>query len=229
MDDKPVYESDKPQNTMTGEVEWSHLFEKDFKYNDDGDWSLGLKMSGAGQDQILAIIRESAGVRSQSERSTDFAKPPFIDNEDGSKTFKYKQSSIIRPKGKPESHTKIDVYDAKMNPWPRDINIGNGSKVKIRYKARSWNVQQQGGIGVTLSLYAVQVIDHVPYVPSHGFEEEEGIDMGMGSQASQGAPQVDKGLVGTMHVDIPIDDAPAPTDKPYETHTGGPVSDGVPF
>lgn len=216
MEDKVNYESDKPQNTMTGEVEWSHLFRPDYAYNKDGDWSLGLKTGTSEGEPILAIIRESAGLRSGAERCQDFAKPPIIENEDGSKTFKFKQSAIIRMEGKEPSHTKITVLDAKMNPWPEAVNIGKGSKVKVRYKARSWNVKLQGGVGVTLTLIAVQVIEHVPYVPSHGFEEEEGVDMGS---------------------DIPGIDTSAPdsaspgTDaaNPYSDHTGGPVTDDLPF
>jgi len=220
MEDAPVNESSKPQNTMTGEVEWSHLFTPDYEYKKTGAWSLGFKATEEGKDPIIAIVREAAGLKSQAEQCQDFAKPPFSVSDEGKTIFKFTQNAVIEQEGKPDINTKIDVYDAKMNPWPRDVAIGKGSKVKVRYKASSWNVKQQGGIGVTLRLSAVQVIEHVPYVPSHGFEEEEGVDMGMGSQAAQGAGGSD---------DIPMGDAPAPIDKPYENLKGGPVTGGVPF
>jgi len=220
MNDKVVYESDKPQNTMTGELEWSHLFRPDFEYNKkDGVFSAGLKLSGAAKDPIIAVIREAAGLESKAERCTDFAKPPFsIDPESGAHTFKFKQNAVIYPKGEDPITMRVDVYDAKMNPWPRDVEIGKGSMVKIRYKTNSWNSSEQGGIGVTLRLYAVQVINHIPYVPSHGFEEEEGVDMSGGGFPASTDAQAD---------DIPM--GSAPTEKPYENHTGGPVEDGVPF
>lgn len=206
MENEMNYESDKPQNTMTGKVEWSHLFRPDYGYNKEGDWSLGLNTGGTEGESILAIIRESASLKSQAERCQDFAKPPIIENEDGSKTFKFKQSAIIHVEGKEPIYTKITVLDAKMNPWPEAVNIGKGSKVKVRYKARSWNVKQQGGVGVTLTLIAVQVIEHVPYIPSHGFEEEEGVDMGMGTGGND---------------DSPTGDTPTPNKDP--------VTDDIPF
>lgn len=220
MEEKPVYESSKPQNTMAGFVEWSHLFTPDYEYKKTGAWSLGFRATEEAKDPIIAIVREAAGLMSQSERCTDFAKPPFFVSDEGDTIFKFTQNAVIEKEGKPDIHTKIDVYDAKMNPWPKDIAIGKGSKVKVRYKASSWNVKQQGGVGVTLRLSAVQVIEHVPYIPSHGFEEEEGVDMGMGAPTAVAAGGSD---------DIPIGDSPAPTEKPYENHIDGPVVADVPF
>ncbi len=209
------YECDKPQNTMTGEADWSHLFRPDYKYNKkDGVFSLGLTLIGGAQDSVLAIIREAAGLMSQAERCTDFAPPPFIkDEETGIYTFKFKQNAVIYPKGEDPIEMKVDVYDAKRNPWPQDVEIGKGSMVKVRYKANAWNSTEQGGIGVTLRLYAVQVINHVPYVPSHGFDEEEGVDMsGVASQAQEAS--------GSENT---------PAEKPYGQHTGGPVVADIPF
>lgn len=220
----PGYASDQPQNSTTGEVEWSHLFRPDYQYNKkDGVYSLGLKMIGETKDPILEIIRESAGLKAKAENCPDYAKPPLlIDEETGNYTFKFKQNAVIHMKGEDPIEMKIDVYDAKMNPWPRDVEIGKGSMVKVRYRANSWNSSEQGGIGVTLRLIAVQVINHVPYVPSHGFEKEEGVDM-----TDMEFPPDSAGSPG----DIPLGDPPATqqSDNPSDQHTGGPVVDGVPF
>lgn len=222
------HESNKPQNTVTGEVEWSHLFTPDYEYKKTGAWSLGFKTTEEGKAPILAIVREAAGLKSQSENCTDFAKPPFLVADDGAPIVKFTQNAVIEREGKEPIHTKIDVYDAKMNPWPRDIAIGKGSKVKVRYKAGSWNVKAQGGIGVTLRLSAVQVIEHVPYVPSHGFEEEEGVDMGLGSHTPS-VPTEPPAVPGAASNDIPLAEAPPLTTQPYENLKDGPVVGGVPF
>jgi len=234
MEEAPVYASTKPQNTGEGFVEWSHLFTPDYGYKKTGAWSLGFRAKGGSKDPIIAIVREAAGLMSQAERCTDFAKPPFFASDEGETIFKFTQNAVIEQEGKPDIRTKIDVYDAKMNPWPRDIAIGKGSVVKVRYKASPWNVKQQGGVGVTLRLAAVQVITHVPYVPSHGFEEEEGIDMGMGAPVHQGAGGSDDIPLGEMGAKDNRDDGstnydPANPNNPYENHTGGPVVGEVPF
>lgn len=234
MEDTPVYASNKPQNTGEGFVEWSHLFTPDYEYKKTGAWSLGFRAKEESKAPIIEIVRESAGLMAQSERCSDYAKPPFFVSDEGDTIFKFTQNAVIEREGKPDSHTKIDVYDAKMNPWPEHIAIGKGSVVKVRYKARPWNVKQQGGVGVTLSLSAVQVITHVPYVPSHGFEEEDGCDMGMGAPVHEGTGGSDDIPLGEMGAKDNRDDGstnydPANPNKPYEAHTGGPVTPSVPF
>jgi hypothetical protein len=54
------------------------------------------------------------------------------------------------------------VQDAKGNPWPVDVAIGNGSVCKIAYSTYLWN-NEKGGKGVTLQLLGVRVLNHVPY------------------------------------------------------------------
>jgi hypothetical protein len=54
------------------------------------------------------------------------------------------------------------VQDAKGNPWPVDVAIGNGSVCKIAYSIWSWD-HPVGGKGLTLQLLGVRVLNHVPY------------------------------------------------------------------
>ena len=54
------------------------------------------------------------------------------------------------------------VQDAKGNPWPVDVAIGNGSVCKIAYSVYLWD-NQEGGKGITLQLLGVRVLNHVPY------------------------------------------------------------------
>ncbi|GDX76264.1 hypothetical protein LBMAG41_13400 [Cyanobium sp.] len=55
------------------------------------------------------------------------------------------------------------VQDAKGNPWPVGVAIGNGSVCKIAYSIWPWD-HPVGGKGLTLQLLGVRVLDHVPYV-----------------------------------------------------------------
>lgn len=56
------------------------------------------------------------------------------------------------------------VQDAKGNPWPRDVLIGNGSTGKVAFHTWSWT-NPEGGKGISASLEAVRVLHHVPYEP----------------------------------------------------------------
>ena len=110
-----------------------------------------------------------------------------------------------------------------MNQWPRDVLIGNGSIVKVCFTLWPWNVAPRGGVGATLRPKAVQIIDHVPYEAeekTYGFTPQEGTDMG---------PQPFQNTPAASQDDIPLGDVPAPSTKPYEQHTGGPVVSEVPF
>jgi hypothetical protein len=68
------------------------------------------------------------------------------------------------------------VVDSKRNAWPADIEIGNGSKVRVGYT--TWGWQSKGkACGVSLSLESVQVVDLVPFErvdPASAFGDVEG-------------------------------------------------------
>jgi hypothetical protein len=55
------------------------------------------------------------------------------------------------------------VQDAKGQPWPKEVLIGNGSTGKVGYTTWSWT-NPEGGKGVSLNLEAVRVLHHVPFV-----------------------------------------------------------------
>ena len=54
------------------------------------------------------------------------------------------------------------VQDAKGNPWPINVAIGNGSICRIAYSPYLWD-NIDGGKGISLNLLAVRVLAHVPY------------------------------------------------------------------
>ena len=54
------------------------------------------------------------------------------------------------------------ITDAKGNPWPVNLAIGNGSVCKIAYSLYLWD-NVEGGKGLTAQLQMVRVINHVPY------------------------------------------------------------------
>jgi len=59
--------------------------------------------------------------------------------------------------------TKIEpkVMDAAKNPWPNNLSVGNGSKVKVSVSPYDWNFKKKSG--TSASLNAVMVIDFKEY------------------------------------------------------------------
>ncbi len=72
------------------------------------------------------------------------------------------------------------VQDAKGNPWPVNVAIGNGSICRIAYSPYLWD-NIDGGKGISLNLLAVRVLSHVAYNPGSVSNDvfgapEEGVD-----------------------------------------------------
>lgn len=82
------------------------------------------------------------------------------------------------------------VEDAKGQPWPKNVAIGNGSICRIAFGTYCWD-NPEGGKGISLNLLAVRVLQHVPY--TGGFIDagvfgpaEEGVDASLLAPAADG-------------------------------------------
>lgn len=220
--------------TPLGKCEWAHVLKAQTKFDSDGVYSIKLNLDTAGAEPIIELTRKAVlGFRQLEEQLghsiVGYATPPWvIDEENGTYKFNFKQKAVGKPKNADPFPISIDVFDAKLNEWPKDVLIGNGSQVKVAFTLYAWNSAAQGGIGVTFQLKAVQVISHIPYEAEsrdYGFQPEEGTDMGgKPFQAGTGKQNNEAGDNG----DIPLD-APPKSTNPYEGYTGGPVKDNVPF
>jgi len=217
--------SNELHNTPPGKSEWAKILQPDYKYDKDGLYTIDHYVDGAPAQKIIEVIRPVAQMKASLEGATSYAPPPFtVDKETGIHCFKYRQSAIGRPKVGEPFEIKVDVFDAKMNPWPKDVLIGNGSIVKVCFSLYPWNVVARGGVGVTLRLKAVQIIDHVPYEAeerTYGFEQEDGVDMG--GQGEFGADAAQENLE-----EEPKQEENKPV-NPYENYSGGKVVDDIPF
>lgn len=70
------------------------------------------------------------------------------------------------------------VVDAKKQPLPTGVLVGNGSKVKVVFNAFEWTFKNKSGISA--GLQAVQVLDLIPF-EARGIselEEEQGYTFG---------------------------------------------------
>jgi len=99
-------------------------------------------------------------------------------NDQGDETdlwkFTFKRGTETR-RGNPLPAPSVE--DAKGNPWPKDVLIGNGSAGKVACRPYTWS-NPEGGKGISLSLEAVRILHLVPYEPPNAAaafgEPEEG-------------------------------------------------------
>jgi len=213
--------------TPLGKCEWAHILNPQTKFDSDGVYSIKLDLGEIDAKPIVNLIRQATQDRKEAEiqlgrNVVGWANPPWkVEEETGVYKFTFKQKALGKPKNKDPFPISIDVLDAKTNVWPKDILIGNGSLVIVAFTVYTWNSAAQGGIGTTLQLKAVQIIEHVHYeaeAKDYGFQAEEGVDMG--GQPFYPEASQDKGANG---------DDPAKTGAPYKQHTDGPVEDDIPF
>lgn len=187
------------------------------------EYSISIELEKLEAEPMITEIRDAMVAFAAEQKNKNISFQGWSqhrgfkeDEESGVATFNFKQSPEHKPKdGGDTLYFSVDVYDAQMNHWPKDLAIGNGSIVKIAYSLSPWNVAAQGGIGNTLRLRGVQVLEHVPYEidRTHGFTTEAGC--------------VASSIINTSHSDS--DSGPDTAEPPQQEEKEKPVYDVIPF
>jgi hypothetical protein len=95
----------------------------------------------------------------------------FLDEKDkptGLLIFKFKTNQFMKEAGYGSGESAMrelpppHVEDAQGRPWPREMLIGNGSVGRVAFTMYAW-ANVEGGLGVSLDLKAVRILEHVPY------------------------------------------------------------------
>lgn len=81
------------------------------------------------------------------------------DKEDGFYKIKFKKTCWVNDNG--VKTEPANVIDSKLQKWPIDKEIGNGSKGRIAYKINTWS--KNGASGMTLDPMKIMIMDYVPY------------------------------------------------------------------
>lgn len=103
------------------------------------------------------------------DKQEEVKVPGFID-------FKFKTPAKGTTKEGKQWERKVALFDAKLTPLPADSDpIGGGSTIRVSFTPSTWNVPATG-VGISLRLNAVQVLELKTYVGSgsYGFIEEDG-------------------------------------------------------
>lgn len=174
--------------TSVGIARYPHLSEPDTKFDEDGVYTTQLILDVDDVEELEGLIETAKNeladeIRSQKPNTKfkDGASPITDHDEDATKRIvKFK----LKAKGGKGSETwdqKPAIFDAKAKPFTGSENIGGGSKIKVSCEIVPYHTAL-AGLGVSLRLKAVQVIDLVEFTgktgdaSAHGFSEEEGFD-----------------------------------------------------
>ena len=170
-----------------GKAMYPFLSKPDTKFDSDGVYRLNLIVSGdEGSDFVSDLMaqhekhydeyceKEGSAVKKGSVP----VKP--VTDEDGMETgdweIKFKLKAMGKSKDRSWEQRPI-VYDSKATPITTDtldgMNIGNGSECKVAFEVVPYYTGM-AGMGLSLRLRAVQIIDLVEYAPSNDFAEEDG-------------------------------------------------------
>ena len=207
--------------TPRGAAEWAHLVEPDTKWKELGEYKTNLTVSReaalpfiegllALKDQGLKFFQadadEEAKAKGRKGKVLNLSsQDPWVENEDGTFTFKLKRDAKKIKEDGSVQEFKVHLLDATGREIPeadRSVytNIGNGSIICAKVTAYPYS-SPMIGVGVTLRLEKVQIINLVTYQAGGGvdtdFETVEGgyihnagVDSDFPSMAAQApAPQ----------------------------------------
>lgn len=152
------------------------LNKPDTKYNPDGEYKVTLKLQDTAATQAyIAKIDEAMDENMQREqiltkkKNLKMADKPYSRDDDGNYFIKFKLKANVKTRDGKEFSQKPILIDAKKHPIT--ANVGGGSVIRIGAEVNEWNTNQ--GVGVTLWVKLVQVLELKEYDATDGFDIEE--------------------------------------------------------
>ena len=169
-----------------GIASYPYLTKPDTKFNTEGEYKVSLLVSGDDASKAIDFLtkqHKAAVSKAQKENAGKRVKEselPFIENDDGTVTFKFKMKAKVTPKKGDPFEQKPALFDAKGKPLTGEPKVGGGSVIKVSYEVEPYYTAIAGA-GVSLRLKAVQIIELKEYsgggnAESYGFGEEEGFE-----------------------------------------------------
>ena len=169
-----------------GTASYPYLTKPDTKFNPDGEYKVSLIVAGDDASKAIDFLteqHEAAVAKAKKENAGKRVKEgdlPFIENDDGTVTFKFKLKAKVTPKKGDPFEQKPALFDAKGKPLVGDLKVGSGSVIKVSYEVVPYYTAIAGA-GISLRLKAVQIIELKEYsgggnAESYGFGEEEGFE-----------------------------------------------------
>ena len=150
--------------------------------------TFGIKMYG---DNVIELEEELKAMQDSAFNEVEelgkkaIKADIFKEEDDGTKflAFKLKETKFD---GTPNKVTFYDAGGKEVPDW--DKLVGNGSTVKIKYRAAPYYMASTKMVGISYNFYAVQVIDLKEFSGGgdSGFGDETSDSGGFGEEAGSG-------------------------------------------
>ncbi len=159
---------------LKGKAKWAHILQPNQFDN------YGVDLYGPEVEEHIELFEEmlqeaKEGVEELGKKVQAVAEPYKVNEETGEKFLSFKLPAIGYD-GKPNKVKVFDVYGKDVtDSWSK--LIGNGSIVKVKYRAKPYYSPAAKTVGISYRFYAIQVIDLVEYKAGDsgfGDESEEG-------------------------------------------------------
>lgn len=132
---------------LTGIAYWAKLVEPQENYREDGnEWSIDVTPDQKGID-LLRRVGLGEKLRNKDDDREDFI------------TFRRNE---LKKDG--TANNPVEVVDADGNPWPDNVLIGNGSKVKIKFSVFDMPAKGKFKAIIKPVIYKVTVLELKEYV-----------------------------------------------------------------
>lgn len=162
-----------------------------FDGEDTGKYACSIKLSEAGTNKLLARIEKEwedakASSAFEGKRYSKQSMPAlgYHENKDGEIIFKAKTNAVIRTKAGEVIEKSLPVFDATGKPYAADVEVGNGSTIRLCLLLRPFYASATV-YGIQLLLKAVQVLKYVEPSASSLSASDCGFDcMGMAAEDS---------------------------------------------
>jgi len=175
--------------TPKGKFIFPKLHEADYKFKEQGEYSVKLRLSGSEAENFRKDLQSRLDDWTARWKKENRKKPKIQDisavevldddgNETGEIDFKFAMPANVRTKAGKEFALQPKLFDAKGKPIPEGTPIWGGSIGKVAFWVKEYEAPI--GIGISCKLEAAQVIELVgPQSQSagdFGFGEEEGYE-----------------------------------------------------
>jgi len=163
--------------TLIGTVHGYSAIEKPSDKFGPATYSCKLTFTGEAAKKMKAAVDALMAESKATKKASGNAKPPYT-IVDKQLIVSFKRKAEVTTKADKHYEFDVKLFDCKSKPVGKLLNIGEGTELIISYSPYMWNVQSQGGAGVTLQMEMAQVVKLVKYSSNGGggnpFEEVDG-------------------------------------------------------
>lgn len=171
---KVTFETEETQpkfGYVKGEAKWAKVLEPD----DYGNFSISLYGEGVEELETELQSMLDAAVKEIDDAGKKYQVADILKEDDDGKKFLSFKLKAVDFEGNPNKITMYDASGKKVDDWSE--LVGNGSIVKIKYRAAPYYMNSTKMVGLSYRFYAVQVIKLVEYSGGDsGFEDETSSD-----------------------------------------------------